>query len=276
MSRMRNSPLTNAIGLALVADMVTAPKKNGIIPPMAEELDLIRRLPANTRGRDFVVGDLHGCYEMLMALLAKAGFDFENDRLFCTGDLADRGPDSVKCIRLLGEKWFFSVAGNHEEMLLRAAGDKDFDWQWWVANGGAWATAISPDELYELADMVAELPLVIVVGEGEERFNVLHAEWYASDAALEDALDGSNSGKSVPLCLTWGRELFEGTAQPDHEHLSLTFVGHTPVDQISRIGNMIYLETSAFKAHYWRDSENNPFAMTIVEPRTGMSMRSHG
>lgn len=274
------SPLTNA----LLAGLTPAPVQRldgaqaADAPQFAEELSLIRFFKTNEKGRDFVVGDLHGCYDMLMKMLDDIGFNREVDRLFCTGDLADRGPDSVKCIRLLAEPWFFSVAGNHEEMVLRAAFEKNFDWQWWISNGGAWATAISPDELFELAALVAELPLAIVVGEGAERFNIVHAEWYRSDVALEDVLSSLDSSMGVPLCLTWGRELIEGKMEPDHEDLSLTFVGHTPVEQVSRIGNMIYLDTGAYKAHFWRDSDpaDIPHAMTIIEPKGGAIYRSHG
>lgn len=37
---------------------------------------------ANTTGRDFIVGDLHGCRGMLDTLLEYAGFDASQDRLF--------------------------------------------------------------------------------------------------------------------------------------------------------------------------------------------------
>ncbi|MBK8993858.1 MAG: metallophosphoesterase [Gammaproteobacteria bacterium] len=76
-------------------------------------------MPPNRRGRDFVVGDLHGYLGALQDALARAGFDPGCDRLFSTGDLIDRGPDSPGCAALLGEPWFYAVRGNHEDMLLR-------------------------------------------------------------------------------------------------------------------------------------------------------------
>lgn len=36
----------------------------------------------NTQGRDFIVGDLHGCRAVLDALLAHVGFDGSRDKLF--------------------------------------------------------------------------------------------------------------------------------------------------------------------------------------------------
>ncbi|MBU2773296.1 hypothetical protein HMI48_05070 [Acidithiobacillus ferrooxidans] len=73
---------------------------------------------SNPEGRDFVVGDLHGCRAMLDTLLAHARFDLAKDRLFSVGDLVDRGPDSIGCLELLRESWFFPVLRNHDAMLL--------------------------------------------------------------------------------------------------------------------------------------------------------------
>jgi serine/threonine protein phosphatase 1 len=61
----------------------------------------IRSLPTNSRGKDYVVGDLHGCYDLLQRVLGEVGFDTTCDRLFSVGDLIDRGPNSLKCLELL-------------------------------------------------------------------------------------------------------------------------------------------------------------------------------
>lgn len=50
---------------------------------------LLKALPENTLGTDFVVGDLHGQYSLLMAELDGLGFDDAKDRLLCVGDLVD-------------------------------------------------------------------------------------------------------------------------------------------------------------------------------------------
>ena len=84
----------------------------------------IQRVAANSQGRDFVIGDLHGCLDQLQDKLNSASFAPERgDRLFAVGDLVDRGPDSLGCLKLLREPWFFSVLGNHDQMLLDALAD---------------------------------------------------------------------------------------------------------------------------------------------------------
>ncbi len=45
----------------------------------------------------FVVGDLHGCYTLLMNELDKVSFDPARDLLISVGDLVDRGAENVEC-----------------------------------------------------------------------------------------------------------------------------------------------------------------------------------
>lgn len=94
----------------------------------------------NTSGRDYCIGDLHGMYDLLLQKMEEVNFDITQDRIFAVGDLIDRGPQSMKCLDLLFEPWFFSCMGNHEEMMLEAVlrGD-NMQGGVWVRNGGAWA-----------------------------------------------------------------------------------------------------------------------------------------
>lgn len=239
----------------------------------AAPLTLLARYEPNVEGRDFIVGSLHGCLNMLLALLVEMGFDDTKDRLFCTGNLADHGSDSIGCIHLLREKWFFAVAGDHEEMLLRAATDPAFDWSWWAGNGGLWASTIPRDTLLELAELVADVPLAITVGAGANRFNIIHGEFYGPDESLEDVLENISTNQPVPLSLTRGTAMAKGRIDPDCQNgLSLTFCGHAVVEQVSRIGNQVYLNTSAYKAA--RSHEQSAYGLTIVEPASGRMWQS--
>ncbi|MCY4059747.1 MAG: metallophosphoesterase, partial [Gammaproteobacteria bacterium] len=67
------------------------------------------------RGSTYLVGDIQGCFESLQALLAEVGFG-DADRLWCVGDLVNRGPDSLAVLRFardLGDR-FACVLGNHD------------------------------------------------------------------------------------------------------------------------------------------------------------------
>lgn len=220
------------------------------------------RYPVHTAGRTFVVGDIHGCWFQLMTLLKAIGFDFLKDILYSTGDLGDRGPDSLRCLLLIYERWFRPVRGNHEELLIDAMHSPRFSWEHWELHGGLWSRKVPNKVLAELAKDVAALPVVIVVGEGKERFNIFHAEFFGDDAALDEI----EHKDKAPLVLQHGEEMISGRVSPDKQKgLSRSFVGHRISSNAHVIGSQVYLDTGAFIEEQKRNGRNG---LTIVEPST--------
>ena len=64
---------------------------------------------------------MQGCRAELEALLGEVRFDPARDRLEPTGDLVNRGPDSLGALRLVASLDAGGVLGNHDVHLLRRA-----------------------------------------------------------------------------------------------------------------------------------------------------------
>lgn len=89
-------------------------------------MNLVKIWDKEIKGRLWTVGDIHGCYNLLMTRLKEIGFDFENDLLVAVGDLVDRGTQNIECIELLSKPWFTSVRGNHEDLCIGGLHDEAY------------------------------------------------------------------------------------------------------------------------------------------------------
>ncbi len=77
--------------------------------------------------RTLLVGDVHGCHDELVKLLAEVQLE-KSDRLVLAGDLVARGPESGKVVELARAWNALQVRGNHESHLL--------DWRHGKGRGG--------------------------------------------------------------------------------------------------------------------------------------------
>ena len=125
---------------------------------------------------NYVVGDIQGCYAPLQRLLDKVRFDPASDRLWCVGDMINRGPESLQTLRLLSSlgSAFTGVLGNHDLHFLALAcgaftGSKKNTLQ---------ALLDAPD-CAELFEWVRTLPLahkeLALTPEGEKKVLLVHA-----------------------------------------------------------------------------------------------------
>jgi len=73
--------------------------------------------------RLIIIGDLQGCFEDFLQLLDKLHFNSKKDTLWLAGDIVNRGPQSLACLRYAKKNQTFCkiVLGNHDLHLIAAS-----------------------------------------------------------------------------------------------------------------------------------------------------------
>jgi serine/threonine protein phosphatase 1 len=226
----------------------------------------VRHLAANLRGQDYVVGDIHGHFPLLEQLLACIGFDPARDRLLCVGDLVDRGPENLRALEFLQKPWFYTVRGNHEQMMLAAvAGERPDESAraLWYMNGGSWFDTVPAAEAKALLALVARLPYLLEVEQASGgHIGLAHADlpgndWARAMARIAEAADAdpvlehvvwSRKRAGAIMRRMDGRAAWRRLSPSGVERL---FFGHTPMPAAIACGNTRWLDTGAFLPDGW-------------------------
>ncbi|ROP61869.1 serine/threonine protein phosphatase 1 [Enterobacter sp. BIGb0383] len=190
----------------------------------------------------WVVGDLHGCYQQLMAELRLRHFNPFEDLLISVGDLIDRGPESLRCLQLLDESWFIAVRGNHEQMALDAlAGNEMTLWQ---LNGGTWLSETPQPQRKEATSQIHgchRLPWIIEARCRDGIHIIAHADYPAPHYRWHQPVDRQQilwSRQRLTAALE--KQTLEGIEGADH-----FWFGHTPLKQRFDVANLHYIDTGA-------------------------------
>ena len=142
----------------------------------------------------YAVGDVQGCYRDLQLLIEKINFDPAIDRLWFVGDIVNRGPESLACLRYiesLGNS-ATTVLGNHDLHLLAVdAGIRK------PSNTDTLSDILEAHDRDELLSWLRSRPLI----HKEDEFLLVHAgllpSWTADEAValskeVERCLQGAN------------------------------------------------------------------------------------
>ncbi|MDE1484749.1 metallophosphoesterase [Xenorhabdus bovienii] len=196
--------------------------------------------------RVFVVGDLHGCYQLLMDKLQQIDFNYETDLLISVGDLIDRGDRNVECLDLITQSWFRAVRGNHEQMAIDALfhnGDSDL----WFQNGGHWFLYLDYEQEILAKALLAkaeQLPLIIEVNAGHKKIVVAHADYPDDEYEF---------GKEVGwFDVIWNRGRIYNAGDGISGEITgadLFIFGHTPAAIPAKHWNQLYIDTGAVFGH---------------------------
>ncbi|MEJ5071173.1 protein-serine/threonine phosphatase [Enterobacter ludwigii] len=189
----------------------------------------------------WLIGDLHGCFNLLMPKLRAHEFNPYQDVLISVGDLIDRGPDSLRCLELIHQKWFFTIRGNHEQMAMDALEHQQLSL--WELNGGAWFEHCTENEQLEARRRLKachDLPYVIEVDADSGVHVVAHADYPAAHYQWQQNVD-------------WHRVLWDRQRLSDHlagNHSPIDgadhfWFGHTPLKHRYDVLNQHYIDTGA-------------------------------
>lgn len=209
----------------------------------------VQHLPRNDSGRDFVVGDIHGCFDKLRQALNDVAFNEARDRLFSVGDLVDRGTQSDESIDWIAKPWFHAVRGNHEQMAIGVAAGRH-DLSSYLVNGGAWFMGMTEDRQRLYAEIFDGLPIAIEIETSAGLVGVIHADlgdytdWHEFTAALGSATSNNQRHRLREIAL-WSRTRISYGVTTPIDGVRAVYVGHTPVDEVKRLGNVIYIDTGA-------------------------------
>jgi serine/threonine protein phosphatase 1 len=196
------------------------------------------------RQRIFIVGDIHGCLDVLIRLMEKIDWHPETDRLIFLGDYIDRGEDSRGVIEYLMNLSTVSrnvecLMGNHESVFLDFLSGTDK--RTFLANGGGstlysygfkygagkgtdWNCQIPQEHMEFLKNLKLWVEL--------EEYYVVHAGMRPGVAMQRQSLED----------LVWIRDPFIFS---NHDFGKRVIFGHTPYSEPLIMDNKIGLDTGA-------------------------------
>jgi protein phosphatase len=228
-----------------------------------EEIDaaVIERQPLWNNRRDDhgpfdIIGDVHGCYDELVALLRNLGHEVDaaaatvritsGRKLLFLGDLVDRGPKTPDVLRLVmnavASGSALCVPGNHDVKLMRKLRGRDVQVTHGLAESLEQLAAESDAFRRDVADFIDRLVSHYVLDDG--KLVVAHAgmkesmQGRGSGAVREFALYGETTGETdelgLPVRHNWAAE-YRGQA--------MVVYGHTPVPEPEWLNRTVDIDT---------------------------------
>ena len=205
-----------------------------------------------------IIGDVHGCYDELRALVSELGYAVEaadgrervthplGRKLVFVGDLVDRGPripDVLKFVMAcVNDGAGYCVAGNHDVKLSRKLSGRDVKVSHGLAESLAQLETETPAFRQEAARFLDDLVSHYVFDGG--RLVVAHAglkeemQGRGSGAVRSFAMYGETTGETdeygLPVRYNWAA---------DYRGRATVVYGHTPVPFADWLNNTICVDT---------------------------------
>ena len=117
----------------------------------------------------YVIGDVQGCYDELIALTNKIKFDPDKDKLIFAGDLVNRGTKSLEVLNfcIKNKKSIKAVLGNHDLYLLYLIEHKK--------RNKSLKKILNADNIVKIHKWLKKLPLLLKFEINKELFWISHA-----------------------------------------------------------------------------------------------------
>lgn len=206
-----------------------------------------------------IIGDIHGCYDELVELLALLGYELSNlpdgglsvnhpqgRRVIFVGDYVDRGPKVVEVLKLVMGMYIagmgICVPGNHDVKLARALRGKNVTQTHGLAESMSQMEQESEEFKVRVAEFIESMISHYVFD--NEKLVVAHAgmkkelQGRASGRVREFALYGETTGETdefgLPIRVNWAEEYRGGAT---------VVYGHTPVIDPQWINRTINVDT---------------------------------
>src|SRR5262245_32408246 len=206
----------------------------------------------NEHGPFDIIGDVHGCFDELSALLEKLGYDVAAGRhpggrkAIFLGDLVDRGPKTPEVLelvmRMVASGAAMAVPGNHDMKLMRKLRGKDVRITHGLAESIEQLAQRTPEFCESVAEFIDGLVSHYVLDDG--KLVVAHAGMKAemqgrgSGKVREFALYGETTGETdeqgLPVRYNWAA---------DYRGRATVVYGHTAVADAEWLNGTICIDT---------------------------------
>jgi len=206
------------------------------------------------RGPFDLIGDVHGCFDELAALLTTLGYELTENgarhpdgrKAVFLGDLVDRGPKTPEVLELVmkmvasGDA--LAVPGNHDIKLMRALQGKNVNVSHGLAESLEQLAQRTPEDRERIVAFIDSLISHFVLDDG--KLVVAHAgmkqemQGRGSGRVREFALFGETTGETdaygLPVRYDWAA---------DYRGRALVVYGHTPVVEPEWVNGTICIDT---------------------------------
>jgi len=196
-----------------------------------------------------VIGDVHGRYDLLTALVDALP---ENRTIICVGDLVDRGNQSAEVLRFaMQHDRIAPLMGNHEQMMINFLHDPEAEGRRWLRNGGLQTLAS-----FGIAGVTESSGAQVFTRARDDLFEAMGEDMVTWLASLETfawsgniAVVHAGADPNIPLeqqdpdTFVWGHPEFRKTPRRDGFWI---VHGHTIVDRPKMRDGRISIDTGAY------------------------------